>query len=147
MYLGVHFRYRYLKTILVFAPYHFMHTPPVKVTERILILIWPQQSTLPPQPLAPSPSLGVRAGRSHNAVLPQKVPQGLVLGLPVFHLSTSNNAEQDPSPLDWGFSVSQSDGHGWPRTSCRRSWLSILRRSSVPMSSPSLTLLCLSSLM
>lgn len=31
-------------------------------------------------------SLGVRAGRAHNAVLPQEVPQDLILGLPVFHL-------------------------------------------------------------
>lgn len=31
-------------------------------------------------------SLGVRAGRAHDAVLPQEVPQDLILGLPVFHL-------------------------------------------------------------
>lgn len=36
-------------------------------------------------------SLGICAGWSHNAMLSQQVPQDLILGLPVFHLSNTDN--------------------------------------------------------
>lgn len=86
-------------------------------------------------------SLGVRAGRAHDAVLPQEVPQDLILGLPVFHLRGRTLLILIPKVRR------QRQQRQRTPTSCRSSWLSILSRSRELMSSPSFRLLWRSSLM